>query len=103
MEGSLMLENKYQAGLIKRIKLLFPGCIVLKNDPTYIQGIPDLLVLYNKRWAVLEVKKNKTASHRPNQDFYVDKMNRMSFARYIYPENEKEVLNDLERTFKPKR
>lgn len=98
-----MLENKYQAGLIKRIKLLFPGCIVLKNDPTYIQGIPDLLVLYNKRWAVLEVKKNKTASHRPNQDFYVDKMNRMSFARYIYPENEKEVLNDLERTFKPKR
>ena len=94
-----MLENEFQSKLIKEIKRRFPGCIVLKNDPTYIQGIPDLLVLYKDKWAALEVKKEAKASHRPNQDYYVEKMNEMSFSRFIYPENKKEVLDELRRTF----
>ena len=95
-----MLENKFQSNLIKEIKKLFPGCMVLKNDPTYIQGIPDLLVLYKDKWASLEVKKSATASHRPNQNYYVEKMNAMSFSRFIFPENKDEVLTDLARLFK---
>jgi len=95
-----MLENKYQSQLISKIQDRFPGCIVLKDDPNYIQGIPDLLVLYKKKWAALEVKKNERASHRPNQEYYVEKMNKMSFASFIFPENEEEVLNELERSFK---
>ena len=51
-----MLENKFQANLIKELKERFPGCIVMKNDPTYIQGIPDLLVLHKDKWASLECK-----------------------------------------------
>lgn len=90
-----MLESKFQAKLIKEIKDMFPGCIVMKNDPTYIQGIPDLLVLHNKKWAGLEVKKNSKASHQPNQDYYVDKMNDMSFSRFVYPENKDEILDEL--------
>lgn len=90
-----MLESKFQAKLIKDIKDEFPGCIVMKNDPTYIQGIPDLLVLHNNKWAGLEVKKNAKASHQPNQDYYVDKMNEMSFSRFVYPENRDEVLDEL--------
>lgn len=91
-----MLENKFQANLIRDIKNRIPGCIVMKNDSSYIQGIPDLLVLYNDKWAALECKKNSRASKRPNQEYYVNKMDDMSFARFICPENREEVLNDLQ-------
>ena len=90
-----MLENKFQANLIKKLKDKFPGCMVLKNDSSYLQGVPDLTVFYKDKWAVLEAKKSEKAKHQPNQDYYVDKMNEMSFARFIYPENETEVLNEL--------
>lgn len=92
-------ENKFQSDLIKEIKALFPGCIVMKNDANYIQGIPDLLVLHNDRWASLECKRNASATHQPNQDYYVEKMNGMSFSAFIFPENKEEVLHELERSF----
>lgn len=95
-----MLERDFQAKLIKELKSRFPGCIVLKNDSSYKQGIPDLLILYNNHWAALEVKQSKTASHQPNQDFYVEHMNDMSYAAFIYPENKEEILDDLSRSFK---
>ena len=93
------LEKIFQSELIKELRELFPGCIILKNDPTYIQGIPDLLILFEDKWAALEVKKSITASHRPNQEFYVNKMGRMSYANFIYPENKEAVLNELQETF----
>lgn len=90
-----MAENRFKTNLIKEIRRLFPGCMVMHLDPNEIQGIPDLLVLYNDRWAVLEGKDYATAAHQPNQDYYVDVMNRMSFAAFIYPENKEEVLDEL--------
>lgn len=93
------LENKYQAELKDRIEERFPGSIVLKNDPTFFQGIPDLTVLYSNKWATLEVKPYEKAPHRPNQDYYVELMNGMSFSAIIFPENEEEVLNELQRAF----
>ena len=95
-----MLENKFQANLIKKLKKLYPDCVVMKNDSSYIQGIPDLLVLHRDKWASLECKKNANARHQPNQDYYVEKMNDMSFSRFIFPENEDEVLDELEHWFK---
>lgn len=94
-----MLENRFQANLIKKLKNLYPECVVMKNDASYIQGIPDLLVLYRDKWASLECKKSANARHQPNQDYYVGKMNDMSFSRFIFPENEKEVLDDLRHYF----
>ena len=91
-----MLENKFKTQLCKEIRDLLPGCMVVHLDPTEIQGIPDLLVLHNSKWAALEGKKNARASHRPNQDYYVEKMNDMSFARFIYTENKEEVLHELQ-------
>lgn len=96
-------EAKFQSELIKDLKTMFPGCIVMKNDANYIQGIPDLTILYQDRWATLECKKSATASSRPNQKFYVNKMNEMSFSRKIYPENKQEVLNELQRSFETSR
>lgn len=91
-------RNGYQAKLKKKLEARFPGCIVLKNDPTHKQGIPDLTILYEDKWATLECKRSATASHRPNQGRRVEIMNRMSFSSFIYPENEEEVLNDLEQS-----
>ena len=94
-----MLENKFQAKLIKELKDTFPGCIIMKNDSSYIQGIPDLLVLHNDKWGALEVKKSAKASRQPNQEYYVNRMNEMSFSRFISPENKEEVIGELKKIF----
>lgn len=93
------LERDFQPKLIRELRNRFPGCVIIKNDPTYIQGMPDLLILYENKWAMLEVKKSSRASHQPNQDFYIDKLNQMSFAAFIFPENYEEVLDGLQQTF----
>jgi hypothetical protein len=99
----MTLESNFQAYLIKELKARFPGCLVLKNDSAYIQGIPDLLVLWHDKWAALEVKASWDAKERPNQQHYVELMNDMSFAAFIYPENEMEVLGALQHAFQPRR
>lgn len=102
MADKQILESKFQGRLIKRIKAEFgeDNVIVLKNDPDYIQGFPDLTILGKKRYAVLECKRSKDASHQPNQDFYINKANRLSYGRFIYPENEDEILEDLHNILK---
>lgn len=94
-----MLESKFQANLKKEIRKLFPGCIILKEDANDIPGIPDLIILYKKHWACLECKRSEKATHRPNQDYYVNLMNEMSFARFVYPENKEDVLRELSEAF----
>lgn len=88
-------ESKFQADLIVEIKEMFPECIVMKNDSSYIQGIPDLTVFHKDKWATLENKRSEDAPKRPNQEYYVNKMNSMSFSRFVYPENKDEVLHEL--------
>lgn len=92
-------KGGFQAILKKELKEMFPGCIVTKLDSGDIQGIPDLLILYGDRWAVLEVKRSARATKQPNQEYYVDLLNDMGFSRFIYPENKDEVLDDLENYF----
>lgn len=94
-----MLESTFQTKLIKELKTIFPDCIILKNDPDYIQGFPDLTILYNDRWALLECKRSATEHHQPNQDYYISLADSMSFGRFIYPENKEEVLYDLQQAF----
>ena len=94
------LESVFQGELIKEIEDLFPGAIILKNDPNYIQGFPDLSVYYEDKYAILEVKKAKDAPHQPNQDYYIDYFSRRTFAAFIYPENKEEVLDGLQSAFR---
>jgi len=91
-----MLESAYQAHLIKKLRRLYPGCIILKNDPDYIQGIPDLTIFWEGRWAMLEVKASEDAPTQPNQEYWVEYLNKMWFAAFIYPENEAEILDVLQ-------
>lgn len=96
-----MLENRFKTKLVGELEAMFPGCIIAHLDPNETQGIPDLLILYEDRWAALEGKKSANASHQPNQDYYVDLMNKMSFASFIYPENKEEVLYELQQALRP--
>lgn len=98
-----MLESTYQSGLIDRLEARFPGCLVLKNDSSYLQGIPDLAIFWRNRWAMLEVKASRTAPQQPNQEWYVEHLNAMSFAAFIFPENEEEVLDALQLSFQSRR
>ena len=93
-----MRESQFQAQLIKKLNKMLPGIIILKNDPNYIQGIPDLILLYKNRCAALEVKRGATASVRPNQAHYVRTMYAMSYAAFIYPENESEILSEVQQS-----
>lgn len=95
-------ENKFQSDLKKDLKNRYPGCIVTKLDPNDIQGISDLLILHKDKWATLECKKSAKAPKQPNQEYYVNKMNNMSYSNFIFPENKEEVLNDLDKLFKTK-
>ena len=96
-------ESKFQSDLIKELEVRFPGCFVTKLDSSHKQGIPDLLILWNDRWATLECKQSKKAKHQPNQDYYVNMMNDMSFSTFIYPENKEEVLHELQQAFQSRR
>ena len=95
------LESAFKSRVLSFIREeLLPGSITLHLDPNTRQGIPDTQVLFERRWGFLEFKRSATASLRPNQEYYVDLLNSMSFARFIYPENEWEVLRELERALR---
>lgn len=94
-----MKESIFQREIIEELKNRFPNCIILKNDANYKQGIPDLTVLFGDKWACLEVKISNKANKQPNQGYWVEKMDKMSYAAFIYPENKEEVFNELEKTF----
>jgi|SRR5262252_2372116 len=94
-----MRETQYQAKLIKKMETLFPGCLIIRIDSRQVQGLPDILILFNDRWAVLEVKMGDTSRLQPNQEYYVNMLNDMSYASFINPDNEEEVLSDLQSAF----
>lgn len=98
-----MLESKFQLQLIKKLEKMFPGCEILKNDPRQTQGIPDLTIFWNEHWAMLECKAERDAPSQANQPYYIEKMNGMSYAAFVYPENEREILDELQRSFGVKR
>jgi hypothetical protein len=92
-------ESIYQASLIKKIQTIFPDCFIVKNDPSVNQGVPDLLLLVKDKWMMLETKRSKKSAVRPNQGFFVDKFNRMSYASFVHPDNEEQVLSELQSLF----
>lgn len=93
------LESKFQKDLMDEIKAEFPGCMIMKNDSSYIQGIPDWTILYKDKWVVLEAKREKNATKQPNQEYYVNQLDSMSYSRIVYPENKEEVMNELRTIF----
>jgi hypothetical protein len=92
-------EALYQKKLIDKIKIIFPDCFIIKNDPVLTQGIPDLLILFDPGWAMLEVKADPRSQLQPNQEYYVEFFNNMSFCAFVNPAIEEQVLNDLQQTF----
>ena len=101
MARSSRLESGFQDRLRDELKDLFPGCMLFKMEQ--IQGIPDLLILWNDKWATLECKRFTKAKKQPNQDYYVEMMDKMSFSRFICPENKEDVLRELQQAFRPSR
>ncbi len=94
----------YKARLMKELELRFPGCVIIHLDPNTVhQGVPDMLILYRNKWAMLETKAAANSAKRPNQEFFVNFYNELAFAAFIYPEIEEDVLNDLQQAFEPRR
>lgn len=101
-----MRESNYQGKLIRKLKRLFPGCIILKNDSDYQQGIPDLVIFFGNQYAMLEVKAHEPRGPQdfePNQEYFIALFDEMSFGACIYPENERDVIHDLQQAFGTRR
>lgn len=96
-----MRESQYRRDLVKKLKELFPGCYITKGAANETQGIPDILILYGPRWAMLEVKMANSSNKQPNQEYYIHTFGEMSFASFINPSTEREVLDELQRTLRP--
>ena len=95
-------RSGYKVKLKAKLKRMFPGCVIQHQDPNQThQGIPDLLIIFEGQWAMLEAKASPTAAKQPNQEYWVEHYNEQSFAAFIYPENEEEVLNALKQKFTP--
>jgi hypothetical protein len=92
---TMTLESKFQFDLIKEINASLPGCVVMKMDANYRQGFPDLLILFGHAWAALEVKASGRAKKQPNQDYWIDRLDALSFAAFICPENKEAILREL--------
>ena len=92
-------ESKFQKDLMDEIREIYPGCVIIKNDSEYLQGFPDWTIFYKDKWAVLEAKRDKDAPAQPNQPYYVELLDNMSFSRFVYPENKTEVLDELSKIF----
>ena len=91
-----MTEAVYRTKLKDKLRTKLPGCFIIENDPRVNQGVPDLLILFKKRWGALELKASSKSRKRPNQQYYVDLFNDMSYASFIHPKNEEQVLHDLQ-------
>jgi hypothetical protein len=98
--GKKKLESEFQGNLKKEIRRMLPGCFIMKLDSSEFQGIPDLLILWEDRWAILEVKRSANSPFQPNQEWYLEQFNRLSFASVIFPENKEAVLHDLQQAFR---
>lgn len=96
-------ESRFEAALIRELEAQFPGAIILKNDPNYLQGFPDRLILFENKWAAFEVKASRLASHRPNQDYYIDLLDQMSYASFVYPRNREVFLDELQQALRVSR
>lgn len=106
-------EEVYQANLIRRLEHMFPGCVVVRLDPRFVdfyvegkrysQGVADILILFGSRWAMLEVKAAIDAPVQPNQPYFINMFDALSYAAFISPENEEEILYDLQHALRPQR
>jgi len=95
-------ESSFQSYIIRTLRAMVePDGFVLVQDGSYIQGFPDILILYKDRWAALECKRHIDAHEQPNQRYYINLINeKMTFASFISPENEEEVINDLQQALR---
>lgn len=96
-------ESKFERALVRELLRLYPGAFILKNDANLIQGFPDRLILFEDRWAAFEVKADETSGHRSNQDYYVDILNQMSYAEFVYPNNKERFLYELQQALRAPR
>lgn len=98
-----ILESEFERRLVKKLEQMYPGAYVIKNNPNYIQGFPDRLFLFNDFWAAFDAKRSPDAHVRPNQRYYINKLNEMSLAMFVYPENEEEFIYEIQQSLESKR
>ena len=97
-----MLESEFKVRVKNRIQDRFPNLDLDFIDYNgYNRSMPDTFVIGPHVWAALEYKRSEDASHRPNQEYHISRLNKKGYATFVCPENLEEVLDELEVLFTP--
>lgn len=95
-----MLESEFKRSFKLRLKVRLLGIdldfIENKNNA---RSTPDLIILGSPMWVALEFKTSARAKRQPNQSYHIQRMDQKSYARFVYPSNVEEVLDELEELF----
>lgn len=88
-------EQKLQTKLATALRAL--GAKVIKQDPTIgrQRGIPDLLILKDGWWGMIECKAHKNSKKQAGQTDWILWASQNSYGRFVYKENYDEVLAEL--------
>ena len=88
-------ENKFKDKIKKRLNL-FPNSYHFTKEAVSLRVIPDIIGCSNGKFFALEVKASRNSNKTEMQKHILEKIKRAgSFASFIYPENEEEVLTAL--------
>ena len=93
-------ESEFKSKLYRDIRTKFPGSEVIPNDAGHTQGFPDATVYFpNGKYVLLEGKRDENSPRQPNQEYYVNESPLRSNAMFVYPQNKKKVMKELERRY----
>ena len=99
MARQTKLEKELEKEFMEDLNERMPGGFWLKGNSAMRQGVPDRMFLHSGHFAALEFKRDEKAEHQPSQDYYVDLLNEIGFARIVTPDNYHEVLDEIQSAF----
>ena len=95
-----MRESDFKTSFQKKLKREIKPVAILqyKQDSTTVKGFPDTIVILEGITIFIEFKKSRNAKFQPLQKEWVKKLNDNGhFAFICYPENQKEILEEIRR------
>lgn len=91
-------EGKFKKKICGQLKKM--GCVVLQYTQGVgtVKGFPDTICIAEGITFFIEFKASKRAKFQPLQKEWIKKLNDNGhFAWVLYPENEKEVMEEIKR------
>lgn len=91
----MKLESTFEKEFCKALRQTLGERYTYTFKLTAAKGIPDRLILYKDKYALLEFKQYKNAKKQPGQETWVGHFDNLAYAAIVYPENAEKVMQDI--------